>query len=312
MNQRRVMLLGGSGFIGVHLSHHLQRNGIQPVVVDWVKPSVEGVEYHAAELRTIADLAPGLIESVEAVYLLAWTTKPKAANQSPTYDLDSNVLAGLHFLDGILLLKKRPKIIFVSTGGAVYGVPKNQPTPETECARPIGAYGISKLFFEHYLDLYCRQHGLDYLVLRPGNPYGEGQSPDASQGAVAVFLGHIAKKEPIHIWGDGGVLRDYVYIHDLVEGMLLALDYKPGKENIRTFNLGSGGGLTLNQLLEIIEKITSEKPSVQYESGRQVDVPAIILDCERAEAHFGWKANTSLEIGIARTWEWVKNVWVRQ
>ena len=93
------MLLGGSGFIGARLSRCLLDAGISPVVVDWVRPAQPGVEYHAAEMRTVADLTPGLLESVEAVYLLAWTTKPQAANQSPAYDLDSNVLAGLHFLD---------------------------------------------------------------------------------------------------------------------------------------------------------------------------------------------------------------------
>jgi len=312
MNKRRIMLIGGSGFIGSHVSRHLLNQDIQPVVVDWVRPTLPGVEYHAAELRTIADLTPGLLESVEAVYHLAWTTKPQAANQSPTYDLESNVLAGLHFLDGLLPLKKRPRIIFLSTGGAVYGVPEYHPTSETTCAHPIGAYGISKLFFERYLELYRRQHGLDYLVLRPGNPYGQGQNPDASQGAVGVFLGRLARNEPIRIWGDGNVIRDYLYIGDLVEAMLLALDYRPQADEDRIFNLGSGEGHSLNQLLQTISQVTGRSPDVQYEPGRVVDVPAIVLDCTRAQKYLGWQARTPIETGIAQTWVWVNNVWARQ
>jgi UDP-glucose 4-epimerase len=300
------MLIGGSGFIGSRFSRHLLGKGIQPVVVDWVHPSVEGVEYHPAELRTITDLTPALLESVEAVFCLAWTTKPQAANQSPAYDLESNVLAGLHFLDGVLCLNKRPKIIFVSSGGAVYGVPELHPTPETAPPRPIGAYGISKLVFEHYLELYSRQHGLEYLVLRPANPYGEGQNPDGSQGAVGVFLGRVARNEPIHIWGDGTVTRDYFYIADLADAMMRVLDYKPGLNGERIFNLGSGRGVSLNQLLDAISSVTGIRPDVRYQPGRGFDVPSIVLDCARADARLGWRASTPLETGLAHTWKWIK------
>lgn len=309
---RRAMLLGGSGFIGTHLTRRLLEDGIDPVVVDWVRPSVAGVEYHAAEMRTVADLTPALLESVEAVYLLAWTTKPQAANQSPAYDLESNVFAGLHFLDGVRGLRRRPRIIFVSTGGAVYGAPECLPTPETACARPIGAYGIGKLAFEHYLDLYRRIHGLDTLVVRPGNPYGEGQDPAASQGAVGVFLGRLARGEPIHIWGDGQIVRDYLYIRDLAEGLRLALDYRPADERVpRTFNLGSGVGVSLNELIARIEAVTGTKPDVRFDSARSVDVPAIVLDCARANNLLGWEARTSLDEGLARTWAWVRDTWSR-
>jgi UDP-glucose 4-epimerase len=309
MNKRRVMLIGGSGFIGSCLSKQLQENGIQPVVVDWVKPSLSGIEYHAADLRTITDLTPSLLQSVEAVYMLAWSTKPQSANLSPSYDLESNVLSGLHFLDGLLPYKKRPRIIFVSSGGAIYGAPQSQPTSETAISKPISAYGISKLTFELYLDLYHRQHGLDYLVLRPGNPYGEGQNPDASQGAIGVFLGCLKRKKPIHIWGDGGVIRDYLYIKDLAQAMLLALDYKPNLDGSRVFNLGSGKGVSLNTLLKTIASVTGIEPCVHYEPARIVDVPCIILDCNHAQTQLGWCADTTLETGLARTWSWINESW---
>lgn len=305
--KRRVMLLGGSGFIGTYLTRRLLEDGLEPVVVDWVRPSIAGVEYHAAELRTVADLIPDLLESVEAVYLLAWTTKPQAANQSPAYDVESNVFAGLHFLDGLLTLRRRPRVIFVSTGGAIYGAPDALPTKETSCARPIGAYGIGKLAFEHYLDLYRRIHGIDYLVARPGNPYGEGQDPAASQGAVGVFLGRLARGEAIHIWGDGRIVRDYLYIRDLAAGLSLALDYRPVDVDApRIFNFGSGVGVSLVELIARIEDITGQKVDIRHEPERPVDVPAIVLDCARAERLLGWTARTSLDEGLARTWAWVR------
>jgi UDP-glucose 4-epimerase len=309
-NGRRVLLVGGSGFIGSHLARHLLDKGITPVIVDWVRPALKEIEYHSAELRTVMDLFPGLLESVEAVYLLAWTTKPQAANQDPVYDLESNVLAGLHFLEGLRRLRRRPRVFFVSTGGAVYGNPECTPTAETHNPKPIGAYGISKWVFEQYLDLYRRVHGLDILVFRPGNPYGEGQDPAASQGAVGVFLGRVARMEPIEIWGDGEVVRDYLYIGDLVEGLLRGLDYHPEDENApRVFNLGSGQGVSLKDLLVRIEHVTGRRPEVSYKSGRVVDVPAIVLNCDCAERLLGWRAETSLETGLARTWAWVLDHW---
>lgn len=307
---RRVLLMGGSGFIGVHLAQRLLADGITPVIVDWVRPGIDSVEYHAAELRTVTDLLPGLLESVEAVYLLAWTTKPQAANQDPVYDLESNVLAGLHFLEGLRRLRLRPRLLFVSTGGAIYGNPGCRPTPESHTPKPIGAYGISKWVFEQYLDLYHRVHGLSVLVFRPGNPYGEGQDPAASQGAVGVFLGRVARGEPIEIWGDGEVVRDYLYIGDLVDGLRRGLDYQPdGDQAPYVFNLGSGQGVSLRDLLTRIEKVTGRRSNVSYLPGRAVDVPAIILDCSRAERLLGWRAETPLEIGLARTWAWVLNHW---
>lgn len=309
---KRVMLLGGSGFIGTHLTHRLITDGFIPVVVDRVRPSLAGVEYYAAEMRTITDMMPALLESVEAVYLLAWTTKPQAANQSPTYDLDSNVLAGLHFLDALCKLQRRPQVIFISTGGAIYGAPERLPAPETACARPIGAYGIGKLAFEYYLELYRRLHGIDYVVVRPGNPYGEGQDPGASQGAIGVFLGKLACGETIHIWGDGSVVRDYLYISDLADGLRSILDYHPAGDDVpRIFNLGSGEGVSLAQLVARIAVVAGRESDVRYEPARPVDVQSIILDCTRAQELLGWSTTTPLDEGLARTWTWVRDTWVR-
>ena len=297
------MLLGGSGFIGGRLARRLQAQGDAPVIVDRVRPSQPDVEYHAAGLRTVGDLMPDVLESVQAVYLLAWTTKPQEADQSPAGDLESNVMATLHLLDCMTRLQRRPRLIFISTGGAAYGPAAPTPTPESACVDPIGAYAIGKLVCERYLALYHRQHGLDYLVARPGNPYGEGQDPQANQGAVAVFLGRLARNESITIWGDGGVIRDYLYIDDLVAGLAAMLDYQPADAAApRIFNFGSGVGVSLTQLLQKIAAVTGVTPRVRHEPARAVDVPGVILDCTRAKQLLGWSVATELEVGLAQTW----------
>lgn len=302
---RKVLVVGGSGFIGSHICRQLLAENYRPVVFDRVAPSVEGVEFHRGDMSTIADLWPSLLEGVEAVFHLAWTTKPQSANNDPLFDLQSNVAAGIHMLDGIARLSHVPRFIFVSTGGAVYGQTGNQPVPEDFPANPINAYGISKLTFEHYLRLYHRLHGLDYLVFRPGNPYGEGQDPAGAQGAVAVFMGKLLRGEPITIWGDGEVVRDYLHIDDLVSALMAGLAYQPAPEAPRVFNIGSGRGVSLNELLKMLEQAAGRPAQVTYTPARKADVPQIVLDISRIGTHLGWAPEISMEQGLRRTWEWI-------
>jgi UDP-glucose 4-epimerase len=302
---RKVLVVGGSGFIGSHLCRRLLAENYLPVVFDRVAPSVEGVEYHRGDMSTIADLWPSLLEDVVTVYHLAWTTKPQSANNDPLFDLQSNVAAGIHLLDGLARLSHRPRFIFVSTGGAVYGQAGNLPVPEDFPTNPISAYGISKLALEHYLQLYHRLHGVDYLVFRPGNPYGEGQDPAGAQGAVAVFLGKIFRGEPVTIWGDGEVVRDYLHIDDLVSALMAGLTYRPSSRDPRTFNIGSGRGVSLNGLVKMLEQIAGRQAQVTYTPGRKADVPHIVLDIGRIREYLGWAPQITMEQGLKRTWDWI-------
>jgi len=302
---RKILVVGGSGFIGSHLCRRLLAENYLPVVFDRVSPSVEGVEYHRGDMSTLADLWPSLLEDVVAVYHLAWTTKPQSANNDPLFDLQSNVVAGIHLLDGLVRLCHRPRLIFVSTGGAVYGQTGNSPVPEDFPTNPISAYGISKLTLEHYLQLYQRLHDLDYLVFRPGNPYGEGQDPAGAQGAVAVFLGKIFRGEPVTIWGDGEVVRDYLHIEDLVSALMAGLAYLPSPGDPRVFNIGSGQGLSLNSLVKMLEQIAGRSAQVTYTPGRKADVPHIVLDISRIHKYLGWTPQLTLEQGLKRTWDWI-------
>jgi UDP-glucose 4-epimerase len=256
---------------------------------------------------SVGDLWQPLLEEVDTVFHLAWTTKPQSANDSPYYDLQTNVLAGLHFLDSLVRLTKPPRVIFVSTGGAIYGPPDYLPVDEIHPTRPLNAYGIGKLTFERYLDLYQRLHGLDFLVFRPGNPYGEGQDPSGAQGAIAVFLGCLLVGKTISIWGDGEVIRDYLYIGDLVDALVKGVEYRPGLDEARIFNIGSGQGKSLNQLIASLATVTGRKPHVVYQAARKADTSAVVLDIALVSRCLNWRPATSLEYGLSATWEWLQH-----
>lgn len=302
---RKILVLGGSGFIGTHLCRRLLAENYLPVVFDRVPPSVKGVEFHCGDMSSIVDLWPSLLEGVAAVYHLAWTTKPQSANNDPLFDLQSNVATGIHMLDGIVRLSLRPRFIFVSTGGAVYGQAGSHPISEDFPANPLNAYGIGKLTLEHYLQLYHRLHGLDYLVFRPGNPYGEGQDPAGAQGAVAVFFGKMLHREPVNIWGDGEIVRDYLHIDDLVSALIAGLTYRPSWSAPRIFNIGSGKGVSLNQLVEMLEHVAGRSAQVIYMPARKADAPQIVLDIERARVNLGWVPKIPMGLGLKRTWDWI-------
>ena len=219
------LVLGGAGFIGSHLAEALVREGHRVRVFD--RPHVDrlplfarGFEVFTGDFLNPQALAPAL-EGAGIVFHLVSTTLPKNSNDNPAYDVESNVLGTLRLLELCRASGVR-KLVYVSSGGTVYGPPRSVPVREDHPTEPISSYGVHKLMVEKYLHLEHHLHGLDYCVLRPPNLYGPRQRLDTAQGAVAVFLDRALRGEPIEIWGDGSVVRDYVYIADAIDALLKA------------------------------------------------------------------------------------------
>jgi UDP-glucose 4-epimerase len=238
----------------------------------------------------------------DVCYHLVSTTLPQSSNADPVFDIETNVAGTVRLLNHAVRLGVK-KVVFVSSGGTVYGIPRSVPISEDHPTNPICSYGITKLAIEKYLHLYLALHGLEYTVLRLANPFGERQRIQASQGAVAVFMGKVLRGEKIEIWGDGSVVRDYVYIGDAVEAMVKAAGYR-GDE--RVFNIGSGKGVSLNEILEGLEAVTGQKADRRYTAARAFDVPVSVLAVARARAALGWTPTTPFTEGLRKMMAWMR------
>lgn len=304
------LVLGGNGFIGSHLVDRLLAEGHEVRVFDKYeeryRKSLAKVDYRFGDFGNRGLLADALAGMDTVIHLIS-TSLPKTSNDDPAYDVQSNVIETLFLLEKCVELGVR-KVVFISSGGTVYGRPVQLPIAEHGPTEPECSYGITKLTIEKYLALYHQLYGLDYVVVRPSNPYGSRQNPLGIQGAIPVFLGKAARGEPIEIWGDGSVVRDYLYIDDLVGGICQAASYC-GAEKI--FNMGSGKGHSLSELVRIIESVTGLALQVIYKESRSFDIPKIVLDVSRAKIELGWLPRMEIEAGIRATWEFVRNLYVK-
>lgn len=304
----KCVIFGGGGFIGSAIADRFLQAGHQLRIFE--RPRVqpyrkftdqENVEWMTGDILSTHDLKAA-IDGMDVVLHLVSTTLPKSSNDDPIYDVQSNVVGTLQMLNAMVANNVR-NIIFISSGGTVYGKPKYIPIDEQHPTDPLVSYGITKLAIEKYLQMYESLHGIKAITLRVANPYGERQRIETAQGAVGVFLHHALKSIPIEIWGDGSVQRDYIYIGDVAEAFLQALNYQ-GLH--RVFNISSGQGISLNELISLLENVLGKTIERRYLSARPFDVPVSVLSNQLAQEQLQWTPLTSMLDGISRTAAWIK------
>ena len=298
----KALVLGGNGFIGSHIVDALLAEGHKVSVFDRSKEHfrlpLTNVEYFLSEFTNIALLAEAL-EGVDVVYHLISTTVPSTSNLSPSDDIQSNLVGTVRLLD-LMVQMKVPRIVFLSSGGTVYGIPETTPIPETHPLNPICSYGIVKIAIENYLYMYQQLYELDYVVIRASNPYGERQGHKGVQGVIGTFLGKTKHNEEIQIWGDGSIVRDYIYIGDLAQFCIKVIH-----ENISgVYNVGSGVGHSISDIINTMENNIEQSFSITKMPSRNYDIPKIILDISKAKNTFDWEPQMGFLQGIKKSWEW--------
>jgi|HubBroStandDraft_1064217.scaffolds.fasta_scaffold73752_1 UDP-glucose 4-epimerase len=295
------VVFGGSGFLGQRLCQSLIVSGFSVRSVSRTgrprgasMPWWSAVEWVSADLG--AETSSPAMLGADIIFHLASSTYPSTSNSDPVFDLQSNLVGTVRMLAKATDYGVR-RVIFISSGGTVYGVPRVNPIPETHPTDPICSYGIQKLTIEKYLYLHHILNRLNSVVLRVSNIYGELQSLDRPLGAVSHFTQRAVHQEPIEIWGDGTIRRDYIHVDDVVDALMKSVSYT-GNEHL--FNIGSGLSISLNQLVDLIEERLQREVVVNYKPARSFDVPENVLDISRAERELGWKPGMSLEMGLDR------------
>ena len=301
------LILGGNGFIGSHLLDKLLVEGHSVRIYDkqeeLYRTSSVNVDYRHGDFGNRYFLADALVD-IDIVFHLIATTLPKTSNEDPIHDVQSNVVETLYLLEQCVA-KKVKKVVFASSGGTVYGSMEMLPISEGCPTNPECSYGITKLTIEKYLALFKQLYDLDYSIVRLSNPYGPRQNPFGIQGAISVFLGRVLQNRTIEVWGDGETVRDYIYVDDLVCGIYsAAIKNTPS----RMFNLGSGEGNSLNDIIRIIGNVVGCEVKVDYRPKRMFDVPKIWLDINLAKEQLGWKPCKSLDNGIELTYNFIKHL----
>jgi UDP-glucose 4-epimerase len=302
---RRVVVFGGTGFIGQHVVRACLAVGLHVTVV--VRPG-GSVDSLAALLPDIAitsgdftvqtDVERALSDADAAIALVG-STVPATAVRDPSHELFATILPYVHFLD-VAARAGVGRVIVTSSGGTVYGRAQTLPIPEDHPLLPIVPYGIAKAAIERYCAFYRDQFGLDTCVLRVANPYGPGQRVESGQGFIGTVYARLLLNRPVALFGDGRAVRDFVYVEDVADAFVRALRYTGPA---RVFNVGSGEGTELRDLLTAIEGVTGRTIPTTRAPARSFDVAANVLDISCARHQLGWQPVVPLRTGLARTWD---------
>jgi len=308
MSHNKAVILGASGFIGINLAHALVRQGRQ-VVCFARSASPHWPDGAQQVIGEFADLPQELLAHLDqaTVYHLIASGRPSPSTAGAAQEAVTDLGTTLRYLEHCR--GRDLRWVYVSSGGTVYGHSDEPLLAELAPNHPICSYGVVKLAIEQYLALYRRLHGTDYVVVRLANPYGAWQRPLTGQGLVATLLYKVLTGEAIEIWGTGDNVRDYIYIDDAVAGLLAAAEHGEAGE---TYNLGTGIGTSINQLIALIEQTLAIDVSVSYATARAVDVERNVLQAEKLSAQSGWQPQTDLVEGLLRTAAWIRTTMIGQ
>lgn len=314
----KALITGGAGFIGSTVYDRFRSAGYDCTVVDNLSSGKRAnlpadVDMHITDVGSL-EVAELIREGgFDVIAHLAAQIDVRRSVSDPRYDAQVNIQGILNLLEAIRALPEgsRPRMVFASTGGALYGEADALPTPETAPTNPDAPYGIAKLSSEYYMAYYARIWGLETVALRFGNVYGPRQDPHGDAGVIAIFCGRMLKNETVTIFGTGKQTRDYVFVADVAEAFYIAgtTDKLPaaGPLNARAFNIGTEVETSVLELATILSKAAGIEQKVNFAEERRGEVSRSLLGVAKAEKVLGWKAKVKIEDGLHRTFEWVRS-----
>jgi len=309
----KALVTGGAGFIGSTLADRLLDEGYDVDVVDDLSTgSLANVadaraghrgrfSFHRLDIRTPAMVDLIVHRRPEIIFHLAAQADVRVSVARPGFDAEVNVLGSLNVCQGALAAGTG-KIVFAGSGGTLYGVPEDLPVREGHPQRPISPYGVAKKAVGDYLHYYREVHGLEYTVLALANVYGPRQDPHGEAGVIAIFAAKLLARERPTIFGDGEQTRDFVYVDDVVDAFVRSTEKAGGL----IVNIGTGEQTTVQQLFDVMSRVTGFKDPAHYAPARTGELQRSALDPGRAAIHLGWKPWTGRDEGLRQTLEWFR------
>lgn len=299
-------IIGGGGFIGTHIIKQLCEKKAGSITVIGRRPveslSMPGnVNYVQGDYKDPETLKKIISDSSKIIHL-AYASVPKTSFDHPVMDILDNLPSTVTLLEEAIK-KNVSKLVFVSSGGTVYGDSEGLPLSETHSTAPKSPYGISKLSAEKYMQMYHMIYGLPCVCVRPSNAYGPGQLPFRGQGFISTAMASIIQGKELSLFGKRGTVRDYIYVTDLAAGIIAALENGvPGE----IYNIGTGIGMDNMQILDEISKYCKQEIKINFMPERSFDVNNNILDSSKLMKASGWKPEISIESGIKHTWNYIQ------
>jgi len=304
--EKMILVTGGAGFIGSHIVDKLIENTHDVIILDNLTTGNKNninpkAEFVNADIRD-KDLNEKInFKDVEVIIHQAAQINVRSSVENPMHDANINVLGTINILE---MMRKYDinKIVFASSGGAVYGEPNYLPVDEDHPITPLSPYGLSKYVGEEYIKLYNRLYGIEYAILRYSNVYGERQDPRGEAGVISIFIDKMLKNQSPIIFGDGNQTRDFVYVGDVAKANLMALNWKN-----EVVNIGTGKETSVNELYKIIANELNYKNEPIYDKPREGEVYRIFLDIKKAQ-NLGWIPDVDLKEGIKKVINWMRTI----
>ena len=311
-NLPRALVTGGAGFIGSHVSDALLGAGYDVVVADDFSTGRAENVPAAARVESLDVGSPEAAALVrdggfDLICHLAAQIDVRLSVSDPMADATRNILAALNVLEAARTARRRPRVVFSSTGGAIYGEFVPPPSAEDQPKDPESPYGVAKLAIEFYLAYYGRVHGLETVTLRYANVYGPRQNPEGEAGVVSIFCQRLLAGQPLTLYGTGAQTRDYVYVGDVAAANVLAarVELPPaGRLDDRAFNIGTAIPTSVLQLAALLQREAGSSLPVQFASPRKGEQQRSFVSIGKAARVLGWVPEVSLDRGLAETFQW--------